>query len=254
LNLALSQANFVTAVTSISGSSDVLVTRFEAVPLLPPQDPPLTAVFSCGEHSATRRLLACGDGCLGPRSDAAKAQSLSMAVLVTFSQVHESYATAAAANSVAYAVCYSLGCDYRNVTVAFVTGDTMEKTNIVYGVTFYGENAGSFVDALSARLPSTNVSEEGSVAQGLALPQTGALPLVTGVYAGYGAYAPSACVCLDGYSGYDCLTPPFLGVDFRVKLPSNARAQAAQSALSAALQPEALQFTSTIYCDSGYCQ
>ena len=118
----------------------------------------------------------------------------------------------------AYGVCYAIGCNYQNVTVTYLAGNTSSYTEAVYAFVFYADPAAAPVDyasALTAALPSLNSSAPGTVAYGMAFTQGGSIGtnILAGVRASYGSYAPPppahyACTCTGGYSGVDCKTAP----------------------------------------------
>ena len=98
---------------------------------------------------------------------------------MTFSSAYLSYASASSGYAIAYGVCYVLGCNYRNVTVGYLTGDTVNKVDFVYNVTFYNlpgsSNITAFPAALIAALPSTTPTTVGTLAYGMAATVNGAL-------------------------------------------------------------------------------
>lgn len=144
----------------------------------------------------------------------------------------------------AFGICYALGCNYRNVTVAFAAGDTQGLMSFAYSITFYtlpgSSNQTAFPAALAAALPSNlicsatgnptwvppgcispgGLAPQPTVAYGMAFTQGGALGTLINVTLGYGSFAPPpsppsplayACTCTDGYAGADCSVPPFGG-------------------------------------------
>ena len=84
--------------------------------------------------------------------------------------------------------------NYRNVSVSYVTGNTVTKSDFVYNVTFWdftgSVNLTAFPAALAAALPSTNVSAVGTIAYGMYFTQGGGLSLLSQVLLGWGSFAP----------------------------------------------------------------
>jgi hypothetical protein len=158
-----------------------------------------------------------------------------------FSAPYASYSAAPGSYQMAYGICYVLGCNYRNATVTFVTGDRAGKQDFVYSVVFYtmpgSSNLTAFPAALSAALPSTSPTTPGTIAYGMGSTQNGALSTLVGVYPA-SSYTFSSlpalpplpqaaplspplpprplpsppppppmiytCTCTNGYSGADC--------------------------------------------------
>ena len=110
-----------------------------------------------------RRLLACGTtGCFSPKLDPAAIASASTTILLNFGTnsfmlFDAPYTT----YEIAYGVCYAIGCNYRNVTVAFTgAGNIVGKNAFAYNVTFWAfpndPALSSLPAALLAVLPSTS--------------------------------------------------------------------------------------------------
>ena len=163
------------------------------------------------EGQTGRRLLACNVGCLGPKIDPTAVASSSTFISLTFSAPYAAYSSVSSGYAMSFGICSALNggnftataapyygngaCNYRNVTVSYVTGDTMGKLSFVYNVTFYQlpANAALLANqtaALAAALPSSNTSAVGSVAYGMFATMGGALSTLTGVTLGYGLFAP----------------------------------------------------------------
>jgi len=176
-----------------------------------------------------RRLQACSTGCLAPKLDPAAVSSPPVSIELTFSAPYLSYASPAGSYPIAYGICYVLGCNYRNVTVTYTTGDTTAKKDLVYIVVFWNyagsNNQFAYPAALSAALPSTGVNTVGTVAYGMSFALGGALSTLTGVYPVPGLNSPVppapprlapppppplvyACTCTNGFSGADCSVSP----------------------------------------------
>jgi len=194
--------------------------------------------------SERRSFLACGNGCLNPKLDPSAVASAPSLFEVKFSTPYQNYAGGSNGPQMSYGICLALGCNYRNVTVAYITGDTVGKQDFAFSVVFYtlpGVDTNVLPAAFAAALPSTNATASGTIAYGLALLTGGALT-ATGVYAGIGNFTlpppsppPSSpspspplpppppspsplpppfgsvyftCTCTNGWSGADCLTAP----------------------------------------------
>jgi len=151
-----------------------------------------TAVVASGRRNqadeqpqTARRLLACGNGCLAPKRDALAVPSYPTLIYTTFGAAYSNFAAPASGYPMAYGICYVLGCNYRNVTVTFVTGDLVAKQDFVYSVVFYAlpgsSNLTAFPNALAAALPSTE-PVSGSLVYGLTSTTLGAMPWLTAVY------------------------------------------------------------------------
>jgi len=208
---------------------------------------PLTANFACGLHSVEglghlplaqpisgrrqlltghehrRRLLACNSGCLAPKLDPAAVASATTALELKFASPFTSCGADSSGYAIAYGVCVALGCNYRNVTARYVTGN-LDSTDVVYAVTFFAlpgsANLTLYPAALAYALPSTSPTTAGTLAYGIAT--GGAIGGLAGVFLGYGGLIappspppapplpPSyyACTCTGGWSGADCNTPP----------------------------------------------
>lgn len=140
-----------------------------------------TGVLAAGRRS----LQSCGTGCLSAKIDPAAVPSYPVLIETKFSAPFSNFAGASSSPSMAFGICYALGCNYRNVTVTYVTGDTSSKQDLVYSVVFYtmpgSLNLTAFPAALSASLPSTS-STVGSVAYGMSITQGGALSTLVCVY------------------------------------------------------------------------
>jgi len=131
----------------------------------------------------------------------------------------------------AFGICYVLGCNYRNVTITFLTGDSVGLQDFVYSVVFYtlpGVDTTALPAALDNALPSPFATMAGTVAYGIANLQGGALSSLSGVYPGTwyvfstGAEIPPlpplpsppppsvtfSCSCTSGYTGRNCSVAP----------------------------------------------
>jgi len=142
---------------------------------------------------------------------------------------------------IAYGICAVIGCNYRNVTVTYVTSELFLKNDVIYAVTFYylpllngtspvlppqlqlSSNA-SFPALLNGSMPS-NASIPGTIAYVAADPINGGgltsisyMRLANGTYYDGNPYtitspppAPPpgyySCTCIDGWQGIDCGTP-----------------------------------------------
>ena len=158
------------------------------------------------EGGTGRRLLACSTGCLAHRIDASAIASNATYIHAQFNSFiapYEAYAGVSNGYAMAFGICYqqnggsftaSSPCNYRNVTVAYVNGDTGGKQDFTYAVTFWQlpANAAQLANqtaTLLAALPSTNTSAVGSIAYGMWAMAGGSLSTLTGVTAGTGSYA-----------------------------------------------------------------
>ena len=169
-----------------------------------------------------RRLQACGNGCILPKLDSTAVPSYPVMIETKFSSQFTGYATLSTGYQMAYGICYALGCNYRNVTVTYLTGDETGMQDFVYRIVFYtlpGISTTALPAALSAALPSTSTTVSGTMAYGMVLATGGALPSLSGVYpaSSYtGSALPPAppmaspppgppavfsCTCTNGYSG-----------------------------------------------------
>jgi len=85
--------------------------------------------------------------------------------------------------AIAYAVCYVVNCNYRNVTVDYVTYD-VNMTDVVYNVIFYSTTTtpNTYAQALKSALPSNSTTTINTLAYGLANHSIGNLNYVTGVF------------------------------------------------------------------------
>jgi len=148
-------------------------------------------------HAAppTRRLATCGGGCQRPiPADDAEA-SLPTAVNVQFSSPYLDFAGAPTGYRLAYSICYALECNYRNVTVTFAAGNTISKLDMVYLITFYtlpGQDKTLLPAALVAALPSTDPMNADSILYSVRATSDAAMPTVSGLFAGWGAFSPPA--------------------------------------------------------------
>ena len=150
-----------------------------------------------------RRLLACSTACLGPKIDGTALASNVTYISTAFSAPYAGYSGASNGYSMAFGICYQQNggnftatspCNYRNVTVLYVTGDTAGKQSFVYAVTFWQlpANAAQLAiqtASLVAALPSTDTTAVGSVAYGMYATSGGALSTLSGVTLGTGGYA-----------------------------------------------------------------
>jgi hypothetical protein len=155
-----------------------------------------------------RELRACGNGCLAPKFAFGAVPSSQVLIDTTFSSPFPNYAGVSSGYAIAYGICYVIGCNYRNVTVSFVSGNVVAQNQFVYSVIFYAlagsSNLTVFPASLLAALPSKNASAAGSIAYGISFTQGGALSMLNGVDFVYSF----SCTCTDGYSGADCTTIP----------------------------------------------
>jgi hypothetical protein len=216
-------------------------------PPVPGPPPPLNANFACGlnsveglghlplahpisgrrmllEDERRRRMLACGSGCVAPKLDPGAVASETTALELKFAMPFTSYGAVSSGYAIAYGVCVALGCNYRNVTARYATGN-LDATDVVFAVTFFAwpgsANLTLYPAALAYALPSTNPAAVGTLAYGIAT--GGAIGGLAGVFLGYGGgllappspppgppLPPSyyACTCTGGWSGPDCNTPP----------------------------------------------
>jgi len=131
-------------------------------------------------------LQACEGGCLGPKLDPAAVASAPVYIETTFSAPFLNFAAVASTYQLAFGICYAIGCNYRNVTLALATADFVLKEDAVYLVLFYAlpgsESLTAFPAALYAALPSTSPTTVGTVAYGMSSTQGGAIPTLTGVF------------------------------------------------------------------------
>ena len=128
-------------------------------------------------------LHACGSGCLGPKLDPKAVASEPELIEVSFSAPYFDYATPSGSYPMAFGICHSLGCNYRNVTVTFVEGDTVSKQRLVYAVRFFSlpPDQPQWAVDLAKALPSSDKSDQASVVYGMYFTQGGALPTVVSV-------------------------------------------------------------------------
>jgi hypothetical protein len=122
-----------------------------------------------------------------------------MAVEFTFSGTYSSYASSNGAQ-MAYGICSLVGCNYRNVSVVYATGDVVGQTDFVFLVTFWSNSSAlsaSYTSLLAAALPATlpgNATAcvfEGSPSCLLFYMNSGSyggLAVVSGIYFGYGQF------------------------------------------------------------------
>ena len=190
-----------------------------------------------------RHLSACGSSCLNPKIDPAAISSVTTFIEVSFLNAGGYYSNYAAPQqpAIAFGICAVIGCNYRNVTVSYVTSARL-KYDAIYAVTFYAlplangtspvlppqlnaSNTTSFPALLIANLPS-NSSITGTIAYFAADPVVGgALTAISYMLVANGTYlngnpytitppppAPPPgyyfCTCIDGWLGADCSVPP----------------------------------------------
>jgi len=194
-------------------------------------------------QAGRRRLQTCGSGCQQPFLAGNAVASYPVRIALSYSSNFSAYAVATTGYQITYGVCVAIGCNYRNVTSTYLTGNSQSspyKTTFLYNIVFYNPPGSSNITgqpaALIAALPSTNVSAVGSIAWGLVSSQGGGMSTLTAVYPGshYGTAAPPlpplpppqppqppprppsppsplmqyTCVCLNGFSGADCSIAP----------------------------------------------
>jgi len=155
---------------------------------------------------AGRRLQACGTACLAPKYVAGSFNA-SMVMEVTFSSAYAAYADSNGA-PMAYGICSLVGCNYRNVAVTYLTGNVVTKQDFLFSVTFWSNSSAlsaSYISSLTAAVPATlpgNVTACMTASSGaiFGIPSCllfymnsglyGGLAVVSGIYAGYGSFAP----------------------------------------------------------------
>ena len=148
-----------------------------------------------GAGGPSRRLQACGTGCIAPWLDDAALSSAPAYINVATSSSLQNYRGPSTGYSLAYGVCWALDCNYRNLSVEFVAGNEVSKTDLVYSVTFYAlqqdvATLTALPAALAAALPATQRMNEDGLLYGVTSPAGGALSQVASVSWGWGAFAP----------------------------------------------------------------
>jgi len=150
--------------------------------------------------AGSRTLLACGQrGCLRPKIDPA-AVGASFVLDATFTSPYNNYAATTQGFQMAYGVCYAIGCNYRNMTVAFLGGDTVSKQDFAYNFTLYVAPANAsqlqpFITALEAGLPCTYTSlmqppSPVTACYGMAFVQGGSISQLSNLSFGFGRWSP----------------------------------------------------------------
>ena len=136
-------------------------------------------------------LTSCGTGCLSPKLSPLALSSQQSFIEVTFASPYQNYAALPQA-SMAYGICYALGCNYRNMTVQIAGGDFIGRQDLIYGVTFYTQ-PGADVSVLPGELYQALYADNGAGAvgsvtygfRGLTLGALGGYPTV---YNGWGSF------------------------------------------------------------------
>ena len=138
--------------------------------------------------AAPRRPLGCGgSGCL-PISQIAADSVPSKPTYIEVTGENAKLvnnADAGALQAIAYGICYSLGCNYRNLTVSYLTGDLENENDFKYSVVFHtklGIDTTLYPSALLAALPSLDKTNTESIIYGISQTSLGGFSWATGVY------------------------------------------------------------------------
>jgi len=169
-----------------------------------------------------------------------------MVLNIRFGSPYANYAAASNSAPMAYGICMSIGCNYRNVSLVLLAANTASQMNFVYSVIFWTNSSAAsaaYVAALAALLPTSTMSS--GIIYNLNTVNGGGLATVTSLAAGYGLFAPPpspappplppappsppspplppapprpppppapptqyGCTCTHGWSGFDCRTAP----------------------------------------------